>query len=425
MGGFARGDGQLPDKALLLSLPPFMKSLRELYKIGNGPSSSHTMGPQRAARAFAADSPGAHAFRVTLYGSLAATGRGHLTDQAILQVLQPLAPTEIVWRPDVVLPFHPNGMCFEALEADGQTVALSRTVYSIGGGALSDGHSRAETTPDIYPLTTIADILARCEREGSTYWEYVEECEGTGIWDYLREVWQVMCAGIERGLNNEGVLPGGIGVRRKAATYYVKAKGYIGSLNSRGHIYAYALATSEENASGGRIVTAPTCGSSGVLPAVLYHVAKAHEFREVRILRALATAGLFGNIAKENASISGAEVGCQGEVGSASSMAAAGLAEALGGTPAQVENAAEIAMEHNLGLTCDPVGGLVQIPCIERNAVAAVKAINAARMALWGEGRHAVSLDTVIETMRQTGEDMLAKYKETSRGGLAVNVVEC
>ena len=423
MGGFARGDGQLPDKALLLSLPPFMKSLRELYKIGNGPSSSHTMGPQRAARAFAADSPGAHAYRVTLYGSLAATGRGHLTDQAILQVLQPLAPTEIVWRPDVVLPFHPNGMRFEALEADGETVALSRTVYSIGGGALSDGHSRAETTPDIYPLTTIADILARCEREGSTYWEYVEECEGAGIWDYLREVWQVMCEGIERGLNNEGVLPGGIGVRRKAATYYVKAKGYIGSLNSRGHIYAYALATSEENAAGGRIVTAPTCGSSGVLPAVLYHVAKAHEFREVRILRALATAGLFGNIAKENASISGAEVGCQGEVGVACAMAAAAACQLFGGTPGQIEYAAEMALEHHLGLTCDPVCGLVQVPCIERNAVAAARALDANVYAVYSDGKHRVSYDRVVEVMKETGHDIPSLYKETSEGGLAKNAI--
>ncbi len=395
-----------------------MKSLRELYKIGNGPSSSHTMGPQRAAYMFLERCPDAQSYKVTLYGSLAATGRGHMTDHAILNVLTPVAPTEIVWKPDVFLPFHPNGMLFEGLSAD--MVKDSWTIYSIGGGALANEEMKSSTN-DIYPLTTGADILALCEKQGCAYWEYVEQCEGEDIWDYLKDVWHVMCEAIERGLNNEGVLPGGIGVRRKASTYYVKAKGYNGSLNSRGNIYAYALATSEENASGGRIVTAPTCGSSGILPAVLYHLYKAHDFQEVRILRALATAGLFGNIAKTNASISGAEVGCQGEVGVACAMAAAAACQLFGGMPGQIEYAAEMALEHHLGLTCDPVCGLVQVPCIERNAVAAARALDANVYAIYSDGKHRVSYDRVVEVMKETGHDIPSLYKETAEGGLAKN----
>ena len=395
-----------------------MKSLRELYKIGNGPSSSHTMGPQKAARLFLERASGASSFRVTLYGSLAATGRGHMTDRAILDVLEPVAPTEIIWRPDVFLPFHPNGMLFEAL-SEGE-VKEQWTIYSVGGGALANEETK-RVTSDIYPLTAITEILELCETDGCSFWEYVERCEGPEIWDYLREVWHVMCEAIDRGLNNEGVLPGGIGVRRKAATYYVKAKGYTGSLNSRGNIYAYALATSEENASGGRIVTAPTCGSSGVLPAVLFHLYKAHDFREVRILRALATAGLFGNIAKEKASISGAEVGCQGEVGVACAMAAAAACQLFGGTPGQIEYAAEMALEHHLGLTCDPVCGLVQVPCIERNAVAAARALDANVYAIYSDGNHRVSYDRVVEVMKETGHDIPSLYKETAEGGLAKN----
>ena len=399
-----------------------MESLKELYKIGNGPSSSHTMGPKKAAERFAERCHDADAYRVTLYGSLAATGKGHLTDAAILSVLASLAPTEIVWKPEVVLPFHPNGMLFEGLKAG--NVADSWTIYSIGGGALANETSRLETPHSIYPLTTVSEIKAWCSHEGKTYWEYVTDCEGPEIWGYLDEIWTVMCETIQRGLNNDGVLPGGLKVARKASTYWVKSKSYTDSLKSRAQIYAYALATSEENASGGTVVTAPTCGSCGVVPAVL-HLANSRNFLRIRILRALATAGLFGNVAKTNASISGAEVGCQGEVGVACSMAAAGLAAVCGATPHQVENAAEIGMEHNLGLTCDPVAGQVQIPCIERNAIAAVKAINAARMALRGDGTHYVSLDKVIRTMLETGRDMKSKYKETSRGGLAVNIVEC
>ena len=400
-----------------------MESLKELYRIGSGPSSSHTMGPKRAAERFAERCRDVDAYRVTLYGSLAATGKGHLTDVAILSVLEPAAPTRIVWKPEVVLPFHPNGMLFEGLKAG--NVADSWTIYSIGGGALANETSRLETPHSIYPLTTVSEIKEWCSREGKTYWEYVTDCEGPEIWDYLDEIWTVMCETIQRGLNNDGVLPGGLKVARKASTYWVKSKSYTDSLSSRAKIYAYALATSEENASGGTVVTAPTCGSSGVMPAVLYHLSTSRNFLRIRILRALATAGLFGNVAKTNSSISGAEVGCQGEVGVACSMAAAGLASALGGSNGQIENAAEIGMEHHLGMTCDPIGGLVQVPCIERNAFGAISAVNAASLALHGDGTHIVSLDKVIVTMRETGRDMATKYKETSLGGLAVNLPEC
>ena len=253
----------------------------------------------------------------------------------------------------------------------------------------------------------------------------MNDCEGPEIWDYLARIWTVMCEPIQRGLNNAGVLPGGLKVARKASTYWVKSKSYNDSLKSRAKIYAYALATSEENASGGVVVTAPSGGSCGVVPAVLYLLATSRDFLRIRILRALASAGLFGNIAKTNASISGAEVGCQGEVGVACAMAAAAACQLFGGTPSQIEYAAELGLEHHLGLTCDPVCGLVQVPCIERNAMASNTAINAVRMAMLGDGTHIVSLDQAIKTMKDTGEDMMAKYKETSKGGLAVNVVEC
>lgn len=394
-----------------------MESLRELYKIGNGPSSSHTMGPKKAAEIFALRTPGAESYRVTLYGSLAATGKGHMTDVAILAVLEPIAPTQIIWRADVVLQFHTNGMLFEALH--GERVIDSWTVYSIGGGSLADDDSAAPSPASVYPLSTMNEIMEWCDREGCTFWEYVDQCEGKQIWDYLKQVWEVMCESIDNGLNNEGVLPGGLGVRRKAATYFVKAKGYNKTLNSRGNLYAYALATSEENAAGGRIVTAPTCGSCGVVPAVLFHLYKSHEFREIRILRALATAGLFGNVVKTNASISGAEVGCQGEVGVACAMAAAASCQLFGGTPTQIEYAAEMALEHHLGLTCDPVCGLVQVPCIERNAIAAARALDANVFATYSDGKHQVSFDRVVEVMKETGHDLPSLYKETAEGGLA------
>lgn len=400
-----------------------MESLKELYKIGTGPSSSHTMGPKKAAEAFVKRASDADRYKVTLYGSLAATGKGHMTDVAILSVLEPVAPTEIVWRPDISLPFHPNGMRFEAFKAEKPVDEW--VIYSVGGGALANEETAKNPPANIYPMTHISEILEWCNREGQTFWEYVEECEGPGIWDYLDEIWTAMCETIVRGLTAEGVLPGGLKVSRKASTYLVKAESYTDSLRSRAKLYAYALATAEENASGGTVVTAPTCGSSAVMPAVLYHLVNTRNFSRLRILRALATGGLFGNVAKTNSSISGAEVGCQGEVGVACSMAAAGLVAAMGGSNRQVENAAEIAMEHNLGLTCDPLSGLVQVPCIERNAMGAIKAVNSARLALRGTGQHVVSLDSVIKTMFDTGRDMHNKYKETSLGGLAVNVANC
>lgn len=394
-----------------------MESLRELYKIGCGPSSSHTMGPKKAAEEFAARCADAAAYRVTLYGSLAATGKGHLTDAAILSVLEPIAPTEIVWKPETVLEFHPNGMLFEGLKAG--NVTDSWTVFSIGGGALADENSRLNPPESIYPLTTITEIKEWCYREGKTFWEYVSDCEGPEIWDYLDNIWTVMCETIQRGLNNDGVLPGGLKVARKASTYWVKSKSYTDSLKSRAKIYAYALATSEENASGGTVVTAPTCGSCGVMPAVLYHLATSRDFLRIRILRALATAGLFGNVAKTNSSISGAEVGCQGEVGVACAMAAAAACQLFGGTPSQIEYAAEMGLEHHLGLTCDPVCGLVQVPCIERNAIAAARALDANIYATLSDGSHLVSYDKVVEVMNETGHNLPSLYRETSEGGLA------
>lgn len=377
------------------------------------------MGPRKAATLFSIEADGASACRVTLYGSLAATGKGHLTDKAILDVLSPKFPTEIVWEPETVLPFHTNAMKFDALDSEGN-VLRSETFYSIGGGDIvRDGESR---TPgrQIYPLTKIKDIQNWCEETGKSYWEFVEEVEGPEIWEYLSHVWEVMKSAVERGIEAEGVLPGGLGVRRKAVSYFVHAAGYNSSLKSRGLVYAYALAVSEENASGGEIVTAPTCGSCGVLPAVLYHLNTSKNFSERRILRALATAGLFGNVVKHNASVSGAEVGCQGEVGVACAMAAAAASQLFGGTPAQIEYSAEMGLEHHLGLTCDPVCGLVQIPCIERNAYAAARALDANLYAAFSDGRHSVDFDRIVEVMKQTGHDIPSLYKETAQGGLAV-----
>lgn len=397
-----------------------MKSLKEIFRIGRGPSSSHTMGPQRAAELFLEKNKEAASFEVTLYGSLAATGKGHLTDVAIEEVLSKSAPVKIIWHPDIFLPFHPNGMKFKSLNSDLQTIE-EWTVYSIGGGALSEGieGKTGVSTPDVYDMNLLADIQHWCEKYGRSYWEYVDKCEGPDIWDYLHEIWLVMQQAVERGLEHEGVLPGPLNLPRKAPVYYVKASGYKQTLQTRGLVYAYALAVSEENASGGTIVTAPTCGSSGVVPGVLYHLAKGHNFKEIRILHALATAGLFGNVVKTNASISGAEVGCQGEVGVACAMASAAACQLFGGSPAQVEYAAEMGLEHHLGMTCDPICGLVQIPCIERNAFAATRALDSNLYAAFSDGKHRVSFDHVVEVMKQTGKDLPSLYKETSTGGLA------
>lgn len=395
-----------------------MNSLKDLYKIGHGPSSSHTMGPQKAAEIYKEKHPEALRFKVTLYGSLAATGRGHMTDVAITDTFAP-RNTEIIWRPDVELPFHPNGMTFEAV-ADGEGYD-AWTIFSIGGGALANEETMVGNKP-IYNKTSMKDILSYCEQSGKTFWEYVFETEGEEeISTYLLGVWNTMEEAIKRGLDAEGLLPGGLGLQRKAPMYAVKARGYLGSMKSRALIYAYALACSEENASGGMIVTAPTCGSCGVLPSVLYHLKTSHQCSDAKIVRALATAGLIGNIAKFNASISGAEVGCQGEVGVACAMAAGGAAQLFGGSPQQIEYAAEMGLEHHLGLTCDPVCGLVQIPCIERNAFAAARALDSCSFAMLSDGKHRISFDKVVRTMKQTGKDLPSLYKETSMGGLAID----
>lgn len=397
-----------------------MKSLRELYKIGKGPSSSHTMGPQKAAKMFLEKHGDAASFTVTLYGSLAGTGKGHMTDVAINDVLQPIASVEIVWQPQVFLPYHPNGMKFEAKDYDGN-VTDEWTVYSIGGGALSEGEggSGVLDTPEVYGMNTMTEMMEWCEKTGHSYWEYVDQCEDSSIWDYLMEAWRAMQASVERGINTEGRLPGPLNLARKAPTYYVKASGYKQSLQTRGLVYAYALAVSEENASGGTIVTAPTCGACGVLPAVLYHLSRGHNFNDTRILHAMATAGLIGNIVKQNASISGADVGCQGEVGVACAMASAAACQLFGGSPSQIEYAAEMGLEHHLGMTCDPVCGLVQIPCIERNAFAATRALDANLYSAFSDGTHRVSFDKVVNVMKQTGHDIPSLYKETGSGGLA------
>lgn len=394
-----------------------MQSIRELYRIGTGPSSSHTMGPRNAAEQFLSRNRNAKAFEVTLYGSLAATGKGHMTDVAILETLEPAAPTEILWEPDTVHPFHTNGMLFKAKDEEGN-VTDEWTVFSVGGGALAEPGT-SSYSPDIYPMTTLTDVLKWCQQNGKSYWEYVEEHEDPSIWEYLRQVWQTMKESVERGLDTEGVLPGPLHLPRKAYKYYIKASGYKDNLRSRGLVFAYALAVSEENAAGGKIVTAPTCGSCGVVPGVLYHLAKSRDFSEKRILHALATAGLIGNIVKENASISGAEVGCQGEVGVACAMAAAAATQLFGGSVAQIEYAAEMGLEHHLGMTCDPICGLVQIPCIERNAYAAARALDSNIFSTFSDGVHRVSFDKVVQVMKQTGHDLPSLYKETAAGGLA------
>ena len=397
-----------------------MKTLKELFKIGKGPSSSHTMGPQKAAKIFLENNRGASSFEVTLYGSLAATGKGHMTDIAIIEVLEPVAPIRIIWKPDVFLPFHPNGMKFRSLTNDEKPINEWK-VYSIGGGALSEGKGDDDmfNSPEVYDMNSMTEIMKWCERTGRNYWEYVQLCEDSSLWDYLEVVWIKMKEAVERGLKREGRLPGPLNLPRKAPTYYVKATGYKQSLQTRGLVYAYALAVSEENASGGTIVTAPTCGACGVLPAVLYHISKSHEFTDKQILHALATAGLVGNIVKKNASISGADVGCQGEVGVACAMASAASCQLFGGSPSQIEYAAEMGLEHHLGMTCDPICGLVQIPCIERNAFAATRALDSNLYAAFSDGSHRVSFDRVVEVMKRTGHDIPSLYKETSEGGLA------
>lgn len=394
-----------------------MESIKSIYKIGNGPSSSHTMGPKKAAEQFYAKYPDANSYRVTLFGSLAATGKGHLTDVAILSAF-PKGMLDIDWKPGEFLTRHPNAMKFEALNDDDKVIN-EWTAYSIGGGAVVDDNTKVEES-HIYPFKSMDEVLRYCNRNGMHIWEVVEAYEGEDIWEYLKEVWNVMEKSVERGLENEGVLPSHLKLPRKAASYYIKANAYKGSMKKRAEVFAYALAVSEENAAGGEIVTAPTCGSAGVMPSVLYYLRSQHNFSEVKILRALATAGLVGAVVKMNASISGAEVGCQGEIGTACAMASAATTQLFGGTIFQVENSAEMGLEHHLGLTCDPVGGLVQIPCIERNAFAAARALNHNAFAMLNDGRHRISFDKIVQTMKQTGHDLPHLYKETSAGGLAL-----
>lgn len=392
-----------------------MQSIKEIYKIGYGPSSSHTIGPVRASVMFIQKNPDISHFRVTLYGSLAATGKGHHTDLAIEKTFRP-NKVEIIWKPDEELPLHPNGLLFEAIQNGKKEDEW--IVYSIGGGDLRDD-SGIINSEIVYKHKTLSDILDYCTKHGRTFWEYVEDCEGIEIWDFLAEVWEVMKNTISEGLENEGVLPGTIHLPRKAATYHMKAMNSLGAIKNRGLLFAYALAVSEENAGGGKIVTAPTCGSSGVLPALMYFLKREDHITDKRILKALATAGLIGNVVKRNGSISGAEVGCQGEIGTACAMAAAAAAQVMGGSLRQIEYAAEMGLEHNLGLTCDPVGGYVQIPCIERNAIAASKAHECAVYALFSDGGHKISFDKAVKTMVETGKDLQSAYRETGIGGLA------
>lgn len=456
-------------------------SVFDLFSVGIGPSSSHTVGPMRAARAFACGLAGdgelsrVARLRVELFGSLGATGRGHGSDRAVIMGLlgerpETVDPSGIAARVEAVrttgrvsllgrqpvalatedlvlhrrqsLPFHPNGMRFAAYD-EGGALRRERTYYSVGGGFVVDesavGADRValDQTPQPYPFRTGEELLARCAESGlpvsgvmlanETVWRPDGEIRAG-----LLAIWAVMRQCVETGCTTAGTLPGGLKVPRRAQQLYrlLRVEPDPGSggdpLRVMDWVDLFALAVNEENAAGGRVVTAPTNGAAGVIPAVLHYYTRfVPAATDAGVVRFLLCAGAVGLLYKQNASISGAEVGCQGEVGAACSMAAAALCEVMGGTPDQVENAAEIGMEHNLGLTCDPVGGLVQVPCIERNAMGAVKAINAARMALRGDGRHIVSLDKVIRTMRDTGADMKAKYKETSRGGLAVNVIEC
>ncbi len=392
-----------------------MDSIKKIFKIGHGPSSSHTMGPKKAAEIFLKKNPNALIFKVHIYGSLALTGKGHMTDVAILDTLGERA--EIIWCPKERLPLHPNGLIFEAFD-NKSTLTDSWEVYSIGGGELMDKDNKIEPKK-VYPHTNMSDILKHLIDEGGTFWEYVYRNEDNDLETYLWEVWNAMKAAIERGLNTEGTLPGGLKLLRKAPSYHFKARMQNQFVQDDSFLFAFALAVSEENASGNVVVTAPTCGSSGILPAVLYLFYKDKDVKEDFIIRALATAGLIGNIVKKNASISGAEVGCQGEVGVAAAMAAAAAAQIAGGTIHQIEYAASSAQEHHLGLTCDPVAGLVQIPCIERNAFGAQRAIDSALFAINSDGRHLVSFDQVVEAMKQTGKDMPSLYKETALGGLA------
>ena len=395
-----------------------MKSIRHIYKIGKGPSSSHTMGPERAAILFKHNHPNADSFRVTLYGSLSKTGVGHGTDRVIRQVLAPL-PTEIIFSHEELLNFHPNTMDFSALQ-NGVEIGSLR-VESIGGGDIRYPGCQDDEGEEVYIEHSFAEIKDFCKwRYITKLSDYVELNEGPEIWDYLMTVWQTMKQAIADGLSAEGVLPGGLNVQRKAKSLYEQELLVDEpSLREFQLIAAYAYAVAEQNADNGTIVTAPTCGACGVLPAVLKYAQDRKGYTDEEICRGLATAGLIGNLTKRNASISGAEAGCQAEIGTACSMAAAALAELYRQDLDQVEYAAEVAMEHHLGLTCDPICGLVQIPCIERNAVAAMRAMNACNLSYLLTGSRNISYDMVCRAMHETGINLNQRFRETSEGGLA------
>ena len=399
-----------------------MQSLRYLYRIGNGPSSSHTMGPIAAARRFLASVSDADEYKVILYGSLAKTGRGHMTDQAVQRIFSE-HNCQIVFDGEAQIDSHPNTMDIIAY-VGGEEIARKR-FYSVGGGEIcEDGETYAEHL-SVYPLHSFGEISAYCRERDMRIWQYVEECEGKEIWDYLAEVWKVMRDAIKRGISEDGILAGGLGLQRKAR-YLFRQKHIDESEETKTNrlICAYAYAVSEENAAGGLIATAPTCGACGVLPAVLKYLQTKRRFSDREILCALATAGVIGNLIKTNASISGAECGCQAEIGTACAMAAAAAAELYELDLDQIEYAAEMSIEHHLGLTCDPIGGLVQIPCIERNAIAAMRALNAVNLADFLADSRKISFDMIVDTMYETGKDLKVMYRETSEGGLAKQFVK-
>lgn len=395
-----------------------MESLRELYKIGVGPSSSHTMGPQRAAKIISLKFPSADKYVVTLYGSLAKTGVGHRTDYIIKKTLSE-DKTEIIFDDSDIQLAHPNTMNFKVY-SKGECLA-DYTVLSVGGGTVRFEGEAVKSPAKPYSLTSFSEIASYCRERNMKLWQYVEEVEGFEIWDFLQSIWDCMKNSINEGISAEGEIFGGLGVRRKAKQLYgYRHMDELAETRENRLVCSYAFAVSEQNAScEGKIVTAPTCGASGVVPAVLKYTQEKKRLSDSDILRALATGGLIGNIIKTNASISGAEAGCQAEIGSACSMAAAALAQLYDMDIDQIEYAAEVAMEHHLGLTCDPVKGLVQIPCIERNAVAAMRAINAVNLANFLAGSRKISFDLIVKTMYETGKDLSKRYRETSEGGLA------
>ena len=392
-----------------------MKSIRSVYKIGHGPSSSHTVGPYRAAQLFGGWYPDADVIRVTLYGSLAFTGKGHGTGKAIRSAIP---DAEIVYNYEETDLPHPNTMYFEAFRNQ-EKIAEAR-IFSIGGGAIRIENKISDDEREIYPQKNFSEIIDACKKENITLTEFIRRKEGSSLTPFMKEVWEAMKNSVERGLKAEGILPGGLNVARKAKTLYEKrCYNESADVTMNRMIAAYAYAVSEENADENIVVTSPTCGSCGVLPAVLYYMEKDRGFPENEILDALAAAALVGNVIRTNASISGAECGCQAEIGSACSMTAAALSALYQLNIDQIEYAAEIAMEHSLGLTCDPVGGLVQIPCIERNAVAAMRAMSAVNLSRFLYTTRKISFDDVVATMYRTGRDLDEKYRETSHGGLA------